>query len=62
MKYKCQVCKRTTDWDSSVGYEEFIVCNRCVNEMTKTPKDLEWIMQTIFRMGIVRRETKKGEN
>lgn len=63
---KCEVCKRKINWDNSVGYEEFIVCNRCVNEMVKNPKDLKWIMKTIFRMAIVRREygatTKKGEN
>ena len=62
---KCEVCKRITDWDNSVGYEEFIVCNHCVNEMTKNPKDLKWIMQTIFYMAVVRREydiMKKGEN
>lgn len=26
---KCDICKRDTNWDSSVGYDQFIVCNDC---------------------------------
>ena len=25
----CKICGRKTDWDSSVGYREFLVCNAC---------------------------------
>ena len=52
---KCEVCKKKTDWDSSFGYEEFIVCGKCIKKMTKEVDDFDWILETIFRMGAVRR-------
>ena len=30
---KCQICNKETDWDESYGYENFIVCPYCYNEM-----------------------------
>ena len=32
---KCRICKQKTDWDSSVGRPCFIVCNNCVEKLSK---------------------------
>lgn len=32
---KCKICKQKTDWDSSVGRPCFIVCNNCVEKLSK---------------------------
>lgn len=32
---KCKICKKETDWDDSVGRPIFIVCNHCVNNLSK---------------------------
>lgn len=32
---KCRICKQKTDWDSSVGRPTFIVCNHCVENLSK---------------------------
>lgn len=29
---KCSLCYKKTDWDSSVGRPNFIVCNHCVEK------------------------------
>ena len=55
---KCEICKKKTDWDNSFGYEEFIVCGKCIKKMTKEVDDFDWILETIFRMGAIRRKEK----
>ena len=30
---KCKMCEKRTDWDSSVGRPNFIICNNCVEEL-----------------------------
>lgn len=37
---KCKVCGCNTSWDSSVGTNEFIVCNHCVNTLGNQVNDL----------------------
>lgn len=32
---KCKMCGKRTDWDSSVGRPNFLVCNNCVEELHK---------------------------
>lgn len=32
---KCRICKQKTDWDSSVGRPAFLVCNRCVENLSE---------------------------
>jgi hypothetical protein len=32
---KCKICKQKTDWDSSVGRPAFLVCNHCVENLSK---------------------------
>lgn len=64
---KCKICGRKTDWDSSYGRENFIVCPICHHEMTNTidklkkencPSDLIATM-LIINIGIKREERKK---
>lgn len=33
--YVCKLCGNNTDWDSSVGLENFLVCNSCAHRLTK---------------------------
>lgn len=59
---KCQMCDKTTDWDSSVGYPEFIVCNKCFDEMAHhNPKNYSDILKVIFWCGEERREKMKHQ-
>jgi hypothetical protein len=37
---KCKVCGCKTSWDNSVGTNEFIVCNHCVNTLGNQVNDL----------------------
>ena len=30
---KCKICKQKTDWDSSYGKRNFLVCSNCFREM-----------------------------
>jgi hypothetical protein len=32
---KCELCYKKTDWDSSIGRPNFIVCNSCVEKFSK---------------------------
>ena len=38
--YVCKLCGNNTDWDSSVGLENFLVCNWCVHRLAKANKNL----------------------
>lgn len=62
---KCNICGSKTDWDSSFGYTEFIVCPVCykrlvktVSPYTKTAKysDYNAISSIIFELGKIRKE------
>lgn len=55
---KCAICSQKTDWDSSYGYEEFIVCPACFKRLISkyTPEDT---MTFIFTCGQIRRDTKR---
>lgn len=57
---KCQICGKKTDWDSSVGMEEFIVCNSCFEEIKNyLHADTCTTLDFIFICGHLRHE--KGE-
>lgn len=57
---KCAICKKKTDWDSSYGYEEFIVCPHCFNRLSKnSPINFTTTMDFIFTCGQIRKEKKK---
>ena len=53
--YVCKLCGNNTDWDSSVGLENFLVCNWCVHRLAKANKnlgsDFANITHTICLMG-----------
>ena len=58
---KCQFCKRKTDWDSSVGPENFIVCNSCFYELAENDVNkMSSIFKFIFRCGELR--SKRSES
>ena len=59
-RMKCQICNRKTDWDSSVGYIEFIVCNACERKLRKVIQgDTSTMMSLIFACGEIRKEVSK---
>lgn len=53
--YVCKLCGDKTDWDSSVGRPNFIVCNSCVRALAKANKylgaDIVNVTRTICLMG-----------
>ena len=54
---KCQICGKKTSWDTSVGVEEFIVCNPCVEKVkSRLRTDAYTTLQFIFSCGYIRRE------
>lgn len=53
--YVCKLCGSNTDWDSSVGLENFLVCTWCVHRLATAAKYLGAnpvnITRTICLMG-----------
>ena len=59
---KCKFCGKRTSWDSSVGKRSLIVCNNCVNDLTKTSKDIyNTCPDTAFEIIITMLINKCGE-
>lgn len=49
---KCKLCKKKTDWDSSVGRRSYIVCNHCVKHIAvKHNIDFSDITSEIINIG-----------
>lgn len=60
---KCAICKSKTNWDESYGYNEFIVCPRCYDEMkVKIGKTNAKTMDIIFILGNIAYKNQKKEN
>lgn len=68
---KCKICKQKTDWDSSMGVSEFIVCRDCFGEMVRGKMERcdlsgaearDRVMNAIFTIGdqIKRVKKRKG--
>ena len=68
---KCKICKQKTDWDSSMGVREFIVCPDCFVEMVREKQERcnlsgaearERVMNAIFTIGdqVKRIKQRKG--
>lgn len=53
---KCAICNKKTDWDSSYGYEEFIVCPHCFEKLRAVDGD---VLDLIFACGQIRKERKE---
>ena len=61
-KLTCKVCGRKTDWDSSCGYREFLVCNACERSISNyLGEDYTPAMTFIFACGEIARKVK-GES
>ena len=60
---KCEICKKKTTIDDSVGYDEFIVCNKChdilIGNYSSTKSSQ--VMNFIFKCGEIRRNIKNGQ-
>lgn len=59
---KCQICKRKTDWDSSIGPANFLVCNSCFNKLMKHDShNFKTVFELIFACGAIREEVKENK-
>lgn len=59
-KMICKVCGRKTDWDSSCGYREFLVCNACERTISNyLGEDFTPAMTFIFACGEIARRVKR---
>lgn len=56
---RCAICGGKTDWDSSFGYNEFIVCYPCYSELAPSNADDDNALNFIFTCGRIRRGKKK---
>lgn len=56
---KCEICKGKTNWDSSYGYREFIVCPKCHDKIYNYTKDFTTTMGIIFLLGDLRKGEEK---
>lgn len=56
---KCKICGDRTTWDVSYGLIEFIVCDKCFNELAKHT-NREDTLTTIQYMGEIIRK-KRGK-
>lgn len=58
----CQICKRKTDWDTSYGREEFIVCNSCMRTLAKhNIENYTDVMGFIFGCAEIRRKVREEQ-
>lgn len=49
---RCAICKNKTNWNSSYGYENFIVCPKCHDAITKEYTHNRYeTMNIIFMLG-----------
>ena len=56
---KCEVCGKKTNWDTSYGAEEFIVCNDCFYTLHKKPLSTETALTFILRLAKIKRDQEK---
>ena len=53
----CEICRKTTNWDESVGKENYIICNECFHRILSKYKDTNIhpkILDIIFKLSDVR--------
>ena len=56
---KCKMCGKKTDWDSSVGRDNFLICNNCVEELhNRCDVKRADIVDIILLIGFKREERK----
>lgn len=57
---KCQICGKRTTVEKSVGFDEFIVCNKCHDILTHGCIDNSFkVMDFIFTCGKIRQSQNK---
>lgn len=57
---KCQICKAKTNWDTSMGKKDFIICKDCTDKLISR-FGIGKFEAVIFAIGDIRREQKKKE-
>ena len=60
-KLICGCCGSRTSWDSSYGYEEFLLCSHCVNSFLSENISVSEFLPVIFHLGEIRQEKNKKE-
>lgn len=54
---KCKLCKGETTWDTSIGLENFIVCNDCWQELADLADiSLYKMLSVVLEMGRIRKK------
>ena len=48
---KCIKCKSQTSWDTSYGYEDAIICQKCFKQFLKELGSIEKVMKKILKRG-----------
>lgn len=57
---KCKLCKNKTTWDTSIGHENFIVCDDCWHKMADLTKvSPNKILSIVLIMGNIKEKHKK---
>lgn len=59
---KCDICKRKTSWNTSVGYDEFIVCNGCFSALEKECPNNILALNFIWKCGKLRKAAYDERN
>lgn len=60
---KCEICRGKTTNEDSVGYNNFIVCNKCFDKLAKiTEYSYYDTLQIIFACGQIREEREVKNN
>lgn len=58
---KCKLCKNKTTWDTSIGRENFIVCNDCWHKMANlTNVSPSKVLSLVLIMGNIKKGTKNN--
>ena len=52
---KCAICRNKTTWGESHGYDEFIVCPKCLERLSSHKTALGFI----FEAGKIRKEEER---
>ena len=55
---KCAICRNKTNWDESFGYNEFIVCPKCLEILSAHKTAIGFVLTA----GRIRKEERKSKN
>ena len=61
---KCEICRKKTTNEDSVGYDNFIVCNKCYDKLARKIEYTHYsyydTLQIIFACGQIRKESEEN--